>query len=123
LLRSSNIFYFKTEHVRKEEKEAREQVEHGLERRKRRRIYECFAEDVQCDGIQLPSTINWEPDKIWDIRVLSIDSANLFSYSGFGVVIPRKRIRKKERKENAARVQLTRFPSPCVWSESITPSW
>jgi hypothetical protein len=34
-----------------------------------------------------------------------------------------KRIRKKERKENAARVQLTRFPFPCVWSESITPSW
>jgi hypothetical protein len=102
LRRSSNIFYFKTEHVRKEEEEAREQVEHGLERRKsrkRRRIYECFAEDVQCDGIQLPPTINWEPDKTWKRRVLSIDSANLFSYSGYGVVvIPRKK-NKKEREE------------------------
>ena len=102
LRRSSNIFYFKTEHVRKKEEEAREQVEHGLERRKsrkRRRIYECFAKDVQCDGIQLPPTINWEPDKTWKRRVLSIDSANLFSYSGYGVVvIPRKK-NKKEREE------------------------
>jgi hypothetical protein len=66
-----------------------------LERRRlRRRIYECFAEDVQCDGIQLPPTINWEPDLG---RVLSIESANLFNYSGFGVVISKKRIRKRER--------------------------
>jgi hypothetical protein len=60
-----------------------------------RRIYECLAEDVQCDGIQLPATITAEPDQTREQRFLSIDSANLFSYSG--VVISEKK-RERERK-------------------------
>jgi hypothetical protein len=69
-----------------------------------RRIYECLAEDVQCDGIQLPATITAEPDQTREQRFLSIDSANLFSYSGVVISEKKGKEREKERKENTTRV-------------------
>jgi len=77
--------------------------------------------DVQCDGIQLPPTITRSPTR------LGKKSPVNWLCKSFQLLRGRhleKKKKKKKRKENTTRVQLTRFPpSPCVWSESITPSW